>query len=360
MTNLVAIEFHNVVKKFGDFVAIKNANLKILDNEFFTLLGPSGCGKTTLLRILAGFESVTSGTALLFGERFLHLPPNQRPVNTVFQNYALFPHMTVFENVAFGLKMRGFSKDEIQATTAQMLDLVRLGQFADRTPNQLSGGQQQRAALVRAIAPKPKVLLLDEPLSALDLKLRQTMRGELKRLQKETGITFLFVTHDQEEALAMSDRIAVMSEGIVQQVGPAVEIYEKPINRIVANFIGETNLLKAEVVEITDRGVMCRVGDALLMSEDNVNGVCQGQKVCALIRPEKLHIVPCGDPSSDFRGTIVEAMYLGTDTQYTVEIFDRQEISVRIPNGYQADRPYEPGTEVSLKVSESATQILRD
>ena len=228
----IAIDVRNVVKKFGDFTALENVSLSIRDNEFFTLLGPSGCGKTTLLRSIAGFEQVTDGEILLFGDNIADLPPNQRPINTVFQNYALFPHMSILENIMFGVEMRGADKATAKRRAGEMLDLVQLSQFAERKPSQLSGGQQQRVALARALAPQPRVLLLDEPLSALDLKLRKAMQLELKAMQRETGITFIFVTHDQEEALTMSDRIAVMSAGKVQQLGGARDIYEAPDNAL--------------------------------------------------------------------------------------------------------------------------------
>lgn len=219
---ITAITANNVVKHYGDgpspVVALKHVHVEIRDNEFFTLLGPSGCGKTTLLRLIAGFEQPTEGEILLFGDHLEGLEPNDRPVNTVFQSYSLFPHMTIAENIGFGLKMKGEDKSTIDSVVSEMLSLVKMEKFGKRMPNQLSGGQQQRIALVRALAPKPKVLLLDEPLSALDLKLRQAMRVELKRIQRETGITFVFVTHDQEEAMSMSDRVAVMSEGEIQQL----------------------------------------------------------------------------------------------------------------------------------------------
>jgi spermidine/putrescine transport system ATP-binding protein len=227
--------------------ALKSVSLTIQDNEFFTLLGPSGCGKTTLLRLIAGFEQPTAGEIMLFGEHIEGLTPYSRSVNTVFQHYALFPHMTVAQNIGFGLRMLKVDKAALDKTVAEMLALVHMEEFADRMPHQLSGGQQQRIALARALAPHPKVLLLDEPLSALDLKLRQAMRLELKKLQQETGITFVFVTHDQEEALAMSDRIAVMSNGEVQQVGTPEEIYNAPRNSFVADFIGDTNLIEAQI-----------------------------------------------------------------------------------------------------------------
>ena len=245
-----AIEVQNVTKVYGvgenSVTALKDANLTINDNEFFTLLGPSGCGKTTLLRLIAGFEDITKGDLKVFGKEIVNLPPNKRPINTVFQHYALFPHLNVFENVAFGLRRLG--KNVLKLSKNQLrFKIGSNGRIFKRRPNQLSGGQQQRVALARALAPEPKVLLLDEPLSALDLKLRQAMRIELKTLQRETGITFVFVTHDQEEALTMSDRIAVISEGEIQQIGEPNSIYENPANQFVANFIGEANLLKGYV-----------------------------------------------------------------------------------------------------------------
>lgn len=244
------LEIFNVGKVFGNPVtghhALIDVNISIEEGEFFTLLGPSGCGKTTLLRIIAGFEQVTSGSLILRGQDVAGTPPQKRRVNMVFQNYALFPHLNVEENVAFGLQMLNWSAPEIKDRVANVLQLVRLTEFKTRKPNQLSGGQQQRVALARALAPRPELLLLDEPLSALDLKLRKEMQVELRRLRQETGITFILVTHDQEEALAMSDRIAVMNDGRVQQIGSPREIYDRPKNRFVADFIGEANIFPAE------------------------------------------------------------------------------------------------------------------
>jgi len=248
----IAVAVDRVIKRYGSVTALHGVSLDIRENEFFTLLGPSGCGKTTLLRAIAGFEDVSEGRILLKGQDLTGLPPHKRPVNTVFQQYALFPHMTVTENVQFGLMRKGWSKPEAERRVQDVLTLVQLSEFAARKPAQMSGGQQQRVALARALAPRPEVLLLDEPLSALDLKLRQAVRMELKALQRETGIAFIFVTHDQEEALTMSDRIAVMSAGYVQQIGSPRDIYETPVNRFVADFIGETNLLDVEVLIIKD------------------------------------------------------------------------------------------------------------
>ena len=252
----VAIDIRGVTKVFGSgdsgFRALDNVSASIRQNEFFTLLGPSGCGKTTLLRLIAGFEFPTGGRILLDGEDIAALPPFRRPVNTVFQSYALFPHLTVAKNIGFGLEMLGRPAAEIASTVERMLALVKMEPMADRLTDQISGGQQQRVALARALAPNPRVLLLDEPLSALDLKLRKEMQIELKRLQSETGITFVFVTHDQEEALTMSDRIAVMSAGRILQVGSPREIYDRPTERFVADFIGETNFLEGEATVAGD------------------------------------------------------------------------------------------------------------
>ena len=245
----IDVELQHVTKKFGDFVAVENVSLQIQTGEFFSLLGPSGCGKTTCLRMIAGFELPTEGEIRIGGNSMGDIPAYKRPVNTVFQNYALFPHMTIYENVAFGLEMKKVSRSEIKQRVNETLDMVRLPELADRKPRQLSGGQQQRIALARALVNRPQVLLLDEPLSALDQKLRKAMQLELKELQQQVGITFVFVTHDQEEAITMSNRIAVMNEGLILQVGDPVEIYERPNSRFVADFIGETNFIEGEVAE---------------------------------------------------------------------------------------------------------------
>jgi spermidine/putrescine transport system ATP-binding protein len=244
-----AIELRDVVKRFGEIRAVDHVSLQIRDGEFFSLLGPSGCGKTTTLRMIAGFEYPTSGQVRIHGREMATTPPYQRPVNTVFQSYALFPHMTVTENVAFGLEMKRIPKAEVGPRVQEALEMVRLGGFAGRHPRQMSGGQQQRVALARALVNRPEVLLLDEPLGALDQKLRKELQLELKSLQRRVGVTFIFVTHDQEEALTMSDRIAVMSLGKVLQVGTPTEIYERPTCKFVADFIGETNFIDGTVVE---------------------------------------------------------------------------------------------------------------
>ena len=344
-----AVEIQSARKDYGTFTALRSVSFDIADNEFFTLLGPSGCGKTTLLRMIAGFEGVTDGAIFLYGEEIENLPPDRRPVNTVFQNYSLFPHMTVTENIGFGLRMLGWTKGDIAARVEQMVALVRLEAFADRRPAQLSGGQQQRVALARAMAPRPKVLLLDEPLSALDLKLRQNMREELKALQQETGITFIFVTHDQEEALSMSDRIAVMSAGEVQQIGTPEEIYEFPVNRFVADFIGDTNLLEAAVQQVGEGYVTCRIGDAQLTAVASQT-VTQGQKGWLSVRPERLTIASDGLPA-----TVEQTIYLGTDTQILARIEGGLRLRVRAQN--DGVRPAQ-GDCIFLNVADGAARFL--
>ncbi len=292
---LVRIE--KVTKTFGAgaaaVTALDDVSLTIMANEFFTLLGPSGCGKTTLLRLLAGFEHPTAGTILLDNKHVVDDPPNKRPVNTVFQSYALFPHMSVGRNVAFGLERQGLRGREVAERVAAMLRLVRLEALADRRPDQLSGGQQQRVALARALAPQPRLLLLDEPLSALDLKLRRGMQVELKRIQRETGITFVLVTHDQEEALSMSDRIAVMNHGRVLQLGRPEDIYERPVSRFVADFIGEANVLPGDLVGLPEAAF-------------------------AAIRPERVELVLGRPGEIGLAGRVVEVTYLGAVTSCAV------------------------------------------
>jgi spermidine/putrescine transport system ATP-binding protein len=349
-----AIDIRHVVKRYGTFLALHGVSLTIRDNEFFTLLGPSGCGKTTLLRMIAGFEDVTEGEILLFGQNIAGLEPNRRPVNTVFQHYALFPHMSVIDNVAFGLKMKGVNLADRRGRAGKMLEMVHLSAFADRLPSQLSGGQQQRVALARALAPEPRVLLLDEPLSALDLKLRQAMRVELKQLQEQTGITFIFVTHDQEEALTMSDRIAVMSSGHVQQIGTAREIYEAPVNRFVADFIGETNLLEVEVASVS--GGVARVvlpgGQALVCPA----ATDAGGRHHLSIRPERMSLVPSG---GDLDVTIERVVYLGTDLHILARLDDATLIQVRIQNSARVEVP-PVGTRLGLRIEEGAARLLAD
>ena len=350
----IAIDINRVTKRFGTFVALNDVSMAIGDNEFFTLLGPSGCGKTTLLRMIAGFEGTSEGAIRLFGQDIARLEPNLRPVNTVFQQYALFPHMSVIDNVAFGLKMKGVDLTARRKRAGEVLDMVHLAAFVDRMPAQLSGGQQQRVALARALAPAPKVLLLDEPLSALDLKLRQAMRVELKALQQDTGITFIFVTHDQEEALTMSDRIAVMSAGQVQQIGTAREIYEAPLNRFVADFIGETNLLDV-VVESVSQGMARLVLPGGHRISCASAGITAGQHHLS-IRPERLGFVSDG---AELSVTVERVIYLGTDLQVITRLDQGGIVSVRMQNAARVAVP-EPGARVGLKLEEGTARLLAD
>jgi len=344
-------------------VALSNINLEIRSNEFFTLLGPSGCGKTTLLRLLAGFEQPTQGQCSIFGQDVVNLPPEARPVNTVFQHYALFPHFTIRRNIGFGLEMLGADKATIAKTTNEMLELVHMTEFADRRPDQLSGGQKQRVALARALASKPKILLLDEPLSALDLKLRQKMRLELKALQRETGITFVFVTHDQEEALAMSDRIAVLADGVMQQLGTPDEIYESPGNRFVADFIGESNLIEAKVIRSDGDRFECHIpglGNTVLPCEA---GLKQDQAVTISIRPERISIKSAED-SATGNGfnplTVGEKTYLGNAVQYLLKV-DDQSLIVRSPSGgLRGQLNFNQGDKLCVDFEDGAVRILVD
>jgi spermidine/putrescine transport system ATP-binding protein len=354
--NNMAISIRNVAKHFGSFVALDNVSLDIAPNEFFTLLGPSGCGKTTLLRMIAGFETASQGEIFLYDEEIEKLPANRRSVNTVFQQYALFPHMTVAENVAFGMRMLKVPKDDIHTRTADALTMVQLSDFSHRKPAQLSGGQQQRVALARALAPKPKVLLLDEPLSALDLKLRQSMRAELKRIQRQTGITFIFVTHDQEEALTMSDRIAVMSAGRVQQVGTAKDIYERPNNVFVANFIGETNLIDVTVESASNLSANCRLFDGSLIScaTDIASQAIRSGKIS--IRPERLKLAAFS--TKGIKGVVTQSIYLGTDTQTIVKLNNDTELTVRSQNSDSPGTNFEAGMQVSVLVEPGSARLL--
>ncbi|MCJ1883373.1 ABC transporter ATP-binding protein [Pseudomonas sp. LA21] len=349
MTSAITIE--RICMEFGTpgqgLKALDDVSLEIRANEFFTLLGPSGCGKTTLLRLIAGFEQPSSGSIRLYGDAMEGLPPFKRPVNTVFQSYALFPHMTVAENIAFGLEMQGKSRNDIDATVQKMLDLVRLPDVGKRRADQLSGGQQQRIALARALASRPKVLLLDESLSALDLKLRKEMQIELKRLQHETGITFIFVTHDQEEALTMSDRIAVMSRGKVMQIGTPTEIYEAPVNRLVADFIGETNFLEGE-----SSGDGVRLPDGqVLPAATTLPG-----KVTLAIRPERTELAQDGQ----LEGVVENIVYVGTDTVYHLNVAGQGGFRVRQQNRDGAHSTHAPGARVRVRVPATAIRVLAE
>ncbi len=330
------IRFENIVKRFGDFTAVDNVSLDIYEREFFALLGPSGCGKTTLMRMLAGFEEPTEGRLTLAGEDISGIPPYRRPVNMMFQSYALFPHMNVMDNIAFGLKQDKMPKADIAARVEEMLKLTKLEKFAKRKPHQLSGGQRQRVALARSLAKRPKVLLLDEPLGALDKKLREETQFELMDLQMDLGMTFLIVTHDQEEAMTVADRIAVMNHGVLMQVAPPAEIYEQPATRYVADFIGEVNLVEGKVLSASAEEL--RLSSPITPYPLHVTqgaDVKPGDEACIAIRPEKLRISlePPADTSENcFEGEIWDIGYLGDLSIYHVELACGQRIKVSQPN----------------------------
>ncbi len=325
------VQLVDLVKRFGDFTAVAGVNLEMPSGEFFSLLGPSGCGKTTSLRMIAGFERPTEGQILLDGVDMAQTPPHKRNVNTVFQNYALFPHLTVEENVAFGLKYQKASKEETRDRVGKALELVQMTQFTKRRPNQLSGGQQQRVALARALILNPKVLLLDEPLGALDAKLRKRLQIELKALQEEVGITFIYVTHDQEEALTMSDRIAVMSQGRVEQVGGPKEIYESPATAYVADFLGVSNLMDAEAAGVGDGGCKIALGEFSLIAGEgdaDTTGDCK-----ITIRPERVEIEAQGTTGENRMPAMVErTVYVGSVLQVILHLATGQTIQAWTPN----------------------------
>ncbi|HEX2316163.1 MAG TPA: ABC transporter ATP-binding protein [Thermomonospora sp.] len=342
---LAAIELAGVVKEYqshGETVqAVKGLDLTIGEGEFFSLLGPSGCGKTTTMRMIAGFEEPTSGRVYLHGQDVTGVPAHRRDVNMVFQSYALFPHMSVFENVAFGLRRRGVERSEITRRVGEMLEIVDLTGREKRRPRQMSGGQQQRVALARALVNRPRALLLDEPLGALDLKLRQQMQVELKRIQREVGVTFVYVTHDQGEALTMSDRIAVMNDGRIEQLGSPREIYERPAGRFVAGFIGTSNLLTGTVGEVAGDQAVIAYGDGerIVVPLRDGDAVSAGQRVELTVRPEKIEIGTEPPPAdgSAIRATVTEVVYLGTSTNYNVTTSAGAEVVVFTQNATSAE-----------------------
>ncbi len=339
-----SVELEKVTKRFDDVVAVDDVDLELGRGEFFTLLGPSGCGKTTTLRMIAGFERPSAGRIRIEGDDVADLPPHRRPTNTVFQSYALFPHLSVEDNVAYGLKRKKVAKAEIRERVGAELERVGLAGEARRRPAQLSGGQQQRVALARALVNLPKVLLLDEPLGALDLKLRKGLQVELKRIQREVGITFVYVTHDQEEALTMSDRIAVMNRGRIEQVATPEDVYERPATTFVAGFIGVSNLMPAVVAGPGE--VRLDHGPAVAVPSD---GLAPGERCHAVVRPEKLRIeMPdAGGGSANgaprVEGTVESSLYLGTSTQVVVDLGDGVRMTVLVPNASEAERQRLPG-----------------
>jgi spermidine/putrescine transport system ATP-binding protein len=333
------VRLETLRKAFGDVVAVDDISLEIHEGEFFSLLGPSGCGKTTTLRMLGGFELPTSGRILLRGQDITHEPPEKRPVNMVFQSYALFPHLDVFENVAFGLRRRHVERAELTRRVGEALELVHLPDFAKRKPDQLSGGQQQRVALARALVCQPAVLLLDEPLGALDLKLRKALQTELKRVQLEVGITFVYVTHDQEEALALSDRIAVMDRGHVEQLGTPEELYDTPRTLFVAGFIGTSNLLPGDVERVAGDEALVRLasGEACLA---RAAGVAAGRAVAVVVRPEVISIgradgATDGGPATALEGRILQSAYLGTSVSHRVRTDGGATLTVVVPRSHE-------------------------
>jgi spermidine/putrescine transport system ATP-binding protein len=349
-----SVTLEGVTKRFGDFVAVDDLDLELGGGEFFTLLGPSGCGKTTTLRMVAGFEQPSAGRVLIDGDDVAGLPPYKRPTNTVFQSYALFPHLSVGENVAFGLKRKKVSGDEIKQRVEAELARVGLASEVNRRPSQLSGGMQQRVALARALVNLPKVLLLDEPLGALDLKLRKGLQVELKRIQREVGITFVYVTHDQEEALTMSDRIAVMNRGKVEQVADPETVYERPATTFVAGFIGVSNLMPAKVSQAS--GDRARVAlDAGVEIEADANGLATGERCHAVVRPEKLRIDSADQGSANgwpsVEGMVESSVYLGTATQIVVRLAGDVPMTVLVPNADEAERNRLPGGGANVRLS---------
>lgn len=357
------IEVDKVTKVFGTgaeaVAALDDVSVTIDSNEFFTLLGPSGCGKTTLLRVIAGFIAPTHGQVSLDGEDLLSKPPYTRPVNTVFQSYALFPHLTVRQNIAFGLEMLGRPKAEVASTVDEMLSLVKMTEMADRKTSEISGGQQQRVALARALAPRPKVLLLDEPLSALDFKLRKEMQLELKRLQSETGITFIFVTHDQAEALTMSDRIAVMSAGTIRQIGNPRDTYDHPAERFVADFIGDTNFLEAEILAVEEGMARIRLAGGAETVARTVEGESRDSgAVTIATRPEHATLTAPGEGL--LKGTLYEVVYLGTDTHYHVDLECGTRFVVRHQNQPNQVQDRKAGEQVGVDFATGIGQVLRD
>jgi spermidine/putrescine transport system ATP-binding protein len=354
MDRVPAIELVGIAKKFhargGVVAAVERVDLVIGEGEFFSLLGPSGCGKTTTLRMIGGFEEPTEGQILLYGTDVVGVPPNKRDVNMVFQSYALFPHLSVHENVAFGLRRKSVDKAETRRRVGEMLDLVQLDGKGDRRPSELSGGQQQRVALARALVNRPRALLLDEPLAALDLKLRQAMQLELKRIQREVGITFVFVTHDQNEALTMSDRLVVMNGGRIEQLGAPREVYERPMTRFVAGFIGTSNLMRGNVGSMDGSSALIDVhpGESLVVPDAVACGARVGSDLDLTVRPEKI-VLSVAEPEAGrckLRGKVAEIVYMGSSTQYAVTTLDGTELNVYVQNASDSNDIAERGGEV--------------
>ena len=363
----VLLQIRHLSKSYGDTQILQNINLDIYDGEFLTLLGPSGCGKTTLLRLIGGFELPNAGSLHLEGVDIAGLPAEKRPINTVFQQYALFPHMNVYDNIAYGLKLKGVPKTEIDQRVREALAMVQLDHTINRRPQDLSGGQQQRIAIARAVVNRPKMLLLDEPLSALDAKLREQMQSELKRLQRELGITFVFVTHDQQEALSMSDRIAVMKNGVFQQIDTPIGIYESPANLFTASFIGETNLFKGKVLEVNPATIKVEVVE----QNDGFHPIRElprpkfdvqvGQNVNLLLRPEDIRVYYTHEAHEGLIGNVVDSAYKGSTLDSVIR-FKNGNI-VRTSEYFNEDDPnfnYKLGQEVRIDWVDGWEWILPD
>jgi spermidine/putrescine transport system ATP-binding protein len=350
------VQLVDLVKRFGDFTAVDGINLTVSPGEFFSLLGPSGCGKTTTLRMIAGFERPSEGQVVLDGVDVATVPPHKRNVNTVFQNYALFPHLNVEKNVAFGLKYQPSTGEDPKQLVARALELVRLSGYERRRPNQLSGGQQQRVALARALILNPSVLLLDEPLGALDAKLRKALQIELKAIQEEVGITFIYVTHDQEEALTMSDRLAVMSNGRIEQIGPPKEVYEEPSTAYVADFLGVSNLMDATAYGPTEGGCRVKLGEFELAAgqgEPDAHG-----EVKIAIRPERIVLDPEGTSGPNrVPGMVERIVYVGSALQVIVHLAPGEKLQVLLPNEGTA-LPFQQGTSVAVHLPREALRVL--
>jgi spermidine/putrescine transport system ATP-binding protein len=360
-----SVRLDHVTKRFGEFTAVRAMELDIPTGQFFTMLGPSGCGKTTTLRMVAGFEEPTEGRVLLDGEDVTGRPAFKRPTNTVFQSYALFPHRSVEKNVAFGLERKKVDRAEVKRRVAEELERVGLAAEAKRRPAQLSGGQQQRVALARALVNRPAVLLLDEPLGALDLKLRKQLQVELKRIQRDVGITFIYVTHDQEEALTMSDRIAVMNRGVVEQVADPETVYERPATTFVAGFIGVSNLMPGEVVSANGGGAELKLDAGPTVTTGSSGGASVRERVHAVVRPEKLSLSGTGESEANgasVEGQVESSLYLGTATQMVVRLGDGTQMTVLVPNADAQARHDLPaaGDSAQLSWSSDNIHIVRD
>jgi len=352
------VELRGVNKSFGSYHALRDVNFEIREGEFMTFLGPSGCGKTTCLRLISGFDTPTTGQIFIAGADVTLDPPYRRDVNQVFQSYALFPHLTIYENIAFGLRMKKVPQAEIKSRVDRVVEMTSLGAFVDRKPAQMSGGQRQRVALARAIVCEPKVLLLDEPLSARDAKLRSQMRIELKQLQKRLGITFIFVTHDQEEALTMSDRVAVINGGRVEQIGTVNEIYYQPATRFVATFIGETNIVEADVISRADGLVRCRLEGGLeLLVNDGPRA--SGGKVLLSLRPEKIRLYRM-DPGgqNSFPGSISVEIFKGAVDDLTIVVQGGLELGALLANDGQEELEFHEGEAVFAKIQPEDINVV--